>query len=94
MCVRSIGHEKSASYTAAFLRKGLLIPPIFSAPPEISALDDWEALKEHGEGVCDSCMSKAEESNEQSRREIWSRLPSFFGLPDWKELLKSELTIS
>ncbi|RDB17298.1 hypothetical protein Hypma_001918 [Hypsizygus marmoreus] len=37
-------------------------------------------------GLCGTCASDAKEEYEAGRRRIWERLPSFFGLPNWKDM--------
>ncbi|KAH9479729.1 hypothetical protein JR316_0008324 [Psilocybe cubensis] len=36
--------------------------------------------------VCSSCKRSVKDVIQQNRMEIWSRLPSIFGLPDWEDL--------
>ncbi|KAF7297755.1 BTB domain-containing protein [Mycena kentingensis (nom. inval.)] len=45
---------------------------------------DWE------EFLCRSCISKAKAVYKTSQTECWEKLPSYFGLPDWEELLKMD----
>jgi hypothetical protein len=46
----------------------------------------WETL--HRKGLCLSCWAIGEKCYEEGRQLVWNKLPSFFGLPDWADLLK------
>lgn len=59
---------------------------IWSPIPLIVGLDDWDDSWELG--LCVACIALAKACHEEGRREIWDRLPSFFGLPPWEELEK------
>lgn len=50
------------------------------------ALQSW--LPEWSRLLCDSCAVEAKESHNEGRAKVWDTLPSIFGLPPWKELLK------
>jgi hypothetical protein len=43
--------------------------------------------------LCDICKATFEEDVRSMREEIWSKLPSVVGLPGWKELLASDLSL-
>ncbi|KAJ7449094.1 hypothetical protein B0H11DRAFT_336704 [Mycena galericulata] len=47
-------------------------------------IDGWD--REWSGELCDSCEEAAKESYEASRLKGWQSLPSFFGLPEWKDL--------
>jgi len=38
------------------------------------------------ERLCLACLNKAKVENEKGRNELWTKLPGFFGLPDWDQL--------
>lgn len=58
------------------------------AVPPIAALWNWEYLPEEKDKMCKSCLDVAEFSHTRGREAFWDNLPSFFGLPEWPELLK------
>jgi hypothetical protein len=39
------------------------------------------------EKLCSPCRTQVKELVESVRQEFWSLLPTFFGLPDWLELM-------
>ncbi|KAJ7449092.1 hypothetical protein B0H11DRAFT_2079537 [Mycena galericulata] len=47
-------------------------------------MNTWD--EEWWEELCDSCEAVAKERYEASRLKGWQSLPSFFGLPEWKDL--------
>ncbi|KAJ7432174.1 hypothetical protein B0H11DRAFT_2127279 [Mycena galericulata] len=47
-------------------------------------IDAWD--EEWSEKLCDSCEAAAKECYEAGRLKGWQSLPSFFGLPEWKDL--------
>lgn len=64
----------------------------FSGATNIVALEDWE--RDYGKDLCESCANVAKTSHQDSRRNVWKLLPSFFGLPEWGELSKSDRLVS
>jgi hypothetical protein len=44
--------------------------------------ESWE------DGLCKSCIATAKVSYEVGRKIVWEKLPSFFGLPQWKDMLE------
>lgn len=56
--------------------------------PEIHAVDNWDDCYEGG--LCDACEMVAKGAHEAGQREVWSQLPSFFGLPSWESLEKDQ----
>lgn len=60
----------------------------FSGVPEMVALNDWD--KDYEEDLCERCAMGAKTSQRVGRSKVWNLLPSFFGLPGWEELLKSD----
>jgi len=57
--------------------------------PVICALDTWEECRPAG--LCDGCVEVAKDAHETGVHEVWSLLPSFFGLPPWEELKLNDL---
>ncbi|KAF5340602.1 hypothetical protein D9611_007345 [Ephemerocybe angulata] len=53
------------------------------------SLCTWASLmKEFGglEWLCDRCIALSEERFETGRKATWEKLPSYFGLPGWKDM--------
>lgn len=48
----------------------------------------WGWQNEWEEGICDSCNKLAKGMHNVGSEDMWDLLPSFFGLPDWEEILK------
>jgi hypothetical protein len=36
--------------------------------------------------MCESCIATAKVSHEAGREIVWEKLPSFFGLLEWKDM--------
>ncbi|KAF7297741.1 BTB domain-containing protein [Mycena kentingensis (nom. inval.)] len=41
--------------------------------------------------LCTACFKTAKNAHHAGRTDSWERLPSYFGLPPWEELLKSDI---
>lgn len=52
--------------------------------PKCAALDPWIWSTK----LCGNCATDARTKHEAGRAEVWSQLPSIFGLPEWEDLLK------
>ncbi|KAF7297689.1 BTB domain-containing protein [Mycena kentingensis (nom. inval.)] len=76
----------SAKRTAIFIRR---------ATVDISntrfIFHEWNASKLREDGICKPCIKAARIAYEETQQALWKRLPSFFGLPDWEELVKMDL---
>ncbi|KAF7297799.1 BTB domain-containing protein [Mycena kentingensis (nom. inval.)] len=51
---------------------------------------DWQNSKTQ-KGLCDPCLTQGREIHQSARAEWWIKLPSYFDLPPWEELLKMDL---
>ena len=60
----------------------------FPIPDLNHALDKWNQVQ-HAADLCDTCAKEAEIRHLVGRRDFWSELPSYFGLPDWENLTYS-----
>jgi len=40
--------------------------------------------------LCASCAKEAKKKHDAGRRRMWAKLPSYFGLPPWEELLRHD----
>jgi hypothetical protein len=47
-------------------------------------LKKWHSSSE--DRLCKDCIATAKASYEAGRKSIWEKLPSFFGLPNWKDM--------
>ena len=47
----------------------------------------WEA-RDWKKGLCVLCADIGKKSYDEGRQLLWNKLPSFFGLPGWAELLQ------
>ncbi|KDQ56532.1 hypothetical protein JAAARDRAFT_294594 [Jaapia argillacea MUCL 33604] len=65
-------------------RKDLFIR-LWDPLPEIWALEDWD--EDWSDDLCPACIVDGKERFEAARRTIWDKLPSFFDLPPWNELI-------
>jgi hypothetical protein len=59
-------------------------PPILDCKALCGWDSDWEDI------LCENCARTAQKLHEDGRAEIWRKLPLYFGLPAWEELLKSD----
>jgi hypothetical protein len=57
----------------------------FAPLPACKALDPWQPWQQ---GLCKECAADAKVSHEAGRKKIWDKLPLFFGLPSWAQLLR------
>lgn len=55
-------------------------------PLDCMALVAWDATWQRR--LCQRCKVTAKASHNASRQIIWNKLPSFFGLPEWTELME------
>ncbi|KAJ7070038.1 hypothetical protein C8F01DRAFT_1115071 [Mycena amicta] len=55
----------------------------------IGVLNKWE--EEWDSEICVACRIVARKVHEEARKACWEKLPSYFGLPDWQELLRMDL---
>lgn len=55
-----------------------------TSAPLIVPINDWDCAWD--EELCKECIVVGKFAHEAGRRELWRRLPSFFGLPSWEEL--------
>lgn len=61
---------------------------IFIPIPRIYGLCRWEDWAVISQFVCESCFAAAQRSHNEGRERFWQKLPTFFGLPGWDELLR------
>ncbi|KII87428.1 hypothetical protein PLICRDRAFT_255081 [Plicaturopsis crispa FD-325 SS-3] len=54
---------------------------------DYDAFQPWDA--QWGVDLCPPCLEAAQTLYEDNRVSLWRRLPSFFDLPDWDELAKT-----
>ncbi|KAJ7366529.1 hypothetical protein DFH08DRAFT_169699 [Mycena albidolilacea] len=57
-------------------------------PPSLCVISEWNET--WGVGMCRPCEKKAKDVFEAGREECWDKLPSMFGLPEWKELMSND----
>lgn len=55
-------------------------------------LRTWNA--DWGLGLCHKCSIGAQTEYEAGRERLWEKLPSYFGLPPWNELLTPEVSLT
>lgn len=60
--------------------------------PGCKLLDAWKAVWE--EFLCYDCTLVMQGKYEQGRRDVWDRLPGYFGLPTWVELTDQSRYVS
>ncbi|KAJ7855714.1 hypothetical protein B0H14DRAFT_2754289 [Mycena olivaceomarginata] len=58
-------------------------------PPPLRVISEWNEIWDIG--MCRPCRKKAKDVFEAGRKKCWDKLPSMFGLPEWKELVSSDL---
>ncbi|KAJ3528883.1 hypothetical protein NMY22_g9226 [Coprinellus aureogranulatus] len=71
-----------------------LYKQLVKIPPEIGSIlypwpkfvTVWPCVEEASRGLCGQCREEVQRSHDKLRRPIWDTLPSYFKLPDWKEL--------
>lgn len=61
---------------------------VWKAVPVIMAIEEWVFDYQWEDELCEECIGVAKVSHKKGRREVWSRLPSYFDLPSWEELKK------
>jgi hypothetical protein len=76
----------STPYVCAKVKDECMIY-LWRSPFPAPILPRWETLT-WTKRLCVSCRVIGEKCYEEGRQLIWNKLPSFFGLPDWAELLK------
>ena len=64
--------------------KQSLCDKYFRPVPACVALDCWGSIWHNG--LCRQCTLAAKGSHEAGRKQIWNKLPSIFGLPEWAEV--------
>lgn len=57
-------------------------------PPPLRVTSEWNEIWEMD--MCRLCRKKARDVFEAGRKKCWDKLPSMFGLPEWKELMSSD----
>ncbi|KAJ7443803.1 hypothetical protein FB451DRAFT_1149473 [Mycena latifolia] len=84
-----IPHESCESRVRCKEQKGVLLLNCIMTSEEDEdhkfafTIDPWGVSSAE---LCDICEEGAKASYETSRQKCWDLLPSFFGLPDWKDL--------
>ncbi|KAF7296478.1 BTB domain-containing protein [Mycena chlorophos] len=64
-------------------------PKTFIPPHAVAGiLNVW--LPTWVDGMCEGCATKAKQVYDETRSECWEKLPSYFGLPEWKELKRMD----
>ena len=81
-CLGGAGCRANLSAVGAMLDQFGLIQFLYT-----SALQ-WRLVKATGPNVCAACIERWKACCAIRSREIWKKLPSYFGLPPWEELRK------
>ncbi|KAF5340604.1 hypothetical protein D9611_007347 [Ephemerocybe angulata] len=58
-------------------------------PKAYRALCTWKQLtRQFGElnKLCSECLASSQKEFDSQRKETWEKLPSYFGLPEWKDM--------
>ena len=79
--------SKSGCFTARATRV-MEVTSILS----ISGLNLFEEWPIGGIKLCVHCETAAKTYHNEGRKKLWQMLPSFFGLPEWNELLKENVS--
>ncbi|KAF7297771.1 BTB domain-containing protein [Mycena kentingensis (nom. inval.)] len=59
-------------------------------PANVAALfEEWD--EDWSTRMCPKCTQRGKEIYEEGKKECWEKLPSYFGLPPWEELLKMDI---
>lgn len=68
----------------------LLSQQLLHPIPQILGLSQWEDFFDGSSAnlVCKKCFAASQRSHNEGRKRYWQKLPTFFGLPDWTDLLK------
>ena len=64
----------------------------FTPIPPISGLNLFREWPTGEVKLCVHCETAAETCHNKGRERLWQMLPSFFGLPEWNELLKENVS--
>ncbi|KAF7297721.1 BTB domain-containing protein [Mycena kentingensis (nom. inval.)] len=67
----------------------MMLGNAFSRAKKAQILEPWSVP--WNRFLCDDCLIAAKAVYAQSRAECWEKLPSYFGLPAWDELLRMNL---
>ncbi|KAF7299324.1 BTB domain-containing protein [Mycena indigotica] len=78
----------TASRCASF-RNSILIQVLLDHDLVAMQLQPW-ASGAWDNTQCASCLSKAKASFDAARKDVWEKLPSYFGLEDWATLRKMD----
>lgn len=66
-----------------------LIQSNFLPIPKVFGLCPWKSLSVTiSKHLCGSCVAAAQKSHCEGRERFWQKLPTFFVLPGWEELLQ------
>lgn len=76
-----------SSKGACFSARANCVLELFTPIPTVSGLDTWGQWATDLT-LCAACKVAAKACHDEGRQKIWQMLPSFFGLPEWTELLK------
>lgn len=68
------------------LARKILKCDIWPSDPELMGLKSWD--DRWNNGMCQRCIEAAMSSHAKGRVKFWEKMPEFFGLPDWNELIK------
>lgn len=79
--------ERCDSREVCLLFKSSQIIRFWKPPPCLAAIASWNSLWKAGEcTLCRNCLYSARLALEKDRRQVWNKLPTFFGLPEWQNL--------
>lgn len=64
---------------------------MFEEKVKVQPLGKWQS--EWGLSLCQTCCLNAQTEYEAGRNRVWEKLPSFFELPPWDELLNTQVSL-
>ena len=80
------------SKSGCFTARATCVLEAFTPIPSVSGLNLFRDGPTDGVELCVHCETAAKIYHNEGREKLWQILPSFFGLPEWNELLKENVS--
>ena len=80
------------SKSSCFAARSACVLKEFTPIPPISGLNLFRDWPTDEVKLCIHCETVAKTCHNEGRERLWQMLPSFFGLPEWNELLKENVS--
>ncbi|KAF5340566.1 hypothetical protein D9611_007303 [Ephemerocybe angulata] len=86
-----LGETEKCTNSPRCLRLGReFMKDVWQYPSLLTTFWDWRYIAllygHRMDDLCVPCLRGAERSHQEKRREVWGKLPGYFGLPGWGEL--------